>query len=253
MSALFMVQGQDLRQSPCLIGEYDILVVNAELDYQAVRAKAKKDAKLLAYLGSHMVPKYGTDQSIHGQLRTRTGDHWSPERVNSYGDYELDPTLAAYDALCRVISDTFTYEEFDGVYIDDLWGEPPTEWANLHGIAHQPDARVLWASLAHYLVERLRADGVPPVIVGNVGGYPVGVRHLGLDGITIEDYHVRKMGPAVAMAHWAQYPASLNVWWGCDPPIPGGRQGVVHQGIIPRRDEAGDLIPGQFGMPKEGS
>lgn len=236
--AFQLVQGPDLRNPVNVLSAYDVLVCNPELNPDAVRARAKPGAIVLAMVNCRSVPTYGPDSDFYGSLRAAMDDdEWFFLDAEGHRITDADyPTLQilrcdldAYSRLAEWFGERCA--GFDGLYLDDHFAELPARLLSQRGVPDPEIERLRFAHLMGFFVDALR-EHLPPgaLLVGNVGaGWPP---PSNLDAVTIEGPHIRTMGAPIALWRfysYAQIPGhrgDLNVAWS----YPMEATGIVARG-----------------------
>jgi hypothetical protein len=116
------------------------------------------------------------------------------------------------------------YRGWDGIFLDELWGQvPPWALRKLPGSRARewPRIRAEWDAYRDRFVAEMRAryDGL---LIANVGRRPERVRHLDLDGISIEHEFVTSAEESLRFVHeFRRYPATRCIaWdWNVDPDV----------------------------------
>lgn len=220
--AFFLVQGVDLRGERSIdLQRYKVLVCNPSLDPERVRVRAAPGALLLGYVNPHQVPQWGRRMAFFDRYRAALDDdsyYWrdeNGERASIYPNtLELRPLPEVAQELADFVS--AEYRRWDGVFLDELWGEFP-DWAleRLPGLAPSAwdSVRADWAKYRDFFVSRLTL-APDQVLVANVGREPEAIHHLGLDGITIEHEHLRCPSDALRYAQaFRRYRAEFCITW----------------------------------------
>lgn len=234
--AFLVVQAADLTGERGVdLGQYSILVCNPSLDPGMVRARAAAGALLLGYVNPHQVPQWGADIPFFRRYRAALDDdrfYWldaAGERASIYPNtFELRPLPEVARILAEVVSTE--YRRWDGVFVDELWGEFP-DWAlqALPGVAaaQWDSVRTEWVRYRDEFVTHLELQP-DQVVIGNVGRRPEAILDLPLDGISFEHEHLHDAADTLRFTEaFRHFRPAYCISWDWVAPDGSARPGVT--------------------------
>lgn len=200
--------------------DYTIVVCNPGFGSDATEQIRLKfpDAALLQTINAHSVPGFGQGNERLDELRADLWDctvptarGWDHASATDGNTRLLDFSMEAAEALAEWAA---AGVNFDGVYLDELWGEPP-RWFLARAEADVWTHR--WPAYRDHLLRCL--DATSNMVVVNSAGYiPTAITP---DGICIEKAHMSKVLILAKFQAAAERGCTSNVAWGNDMDAPG--------------------------------
>lgn len=224
LDAFYLLQFEDVRgessngEPVVNLADYGFLVCNAGIDRDSVRVAAPH-ATAFGYLSPHQVPLWGQNDQLFNDYRAlfSNSDYWtdaSGNRISTWPNTEeLLYTAANATKLAQFV--VARWDQWDGLYLDDLWGElvpltlailPITE-------AEYPQAQADWAIFRDTFVRTVRLTYDRP-IVANVGPLGDGVAHLDLDGLASEEWWPERTDDI--LNDFSRYDPAMCISWEWD-------------------------------------
>lgn len=241
--AFFVMKPADVAVGDTTFAEYGLTVTNSHpsFDVAGCREMIREDGLVFLYVNAFSVPEYRADLFEKFAAEDYFPDPETGEPLSIHKrNFLLRFGRPAGVTIGMVAAGWATAQGYDGVYLDEAWGEVP-RWVLLamgaEGVEWEK-FREEAAVQAETIVQTIRLAAPGVIVSGNVGREPEKAKRYGLDGITIEAGHLEwEPGNRKRFVEaFREYDPRYCVSWDWDAG-PAARRGVT------RPEPAADGLP----------